>query len=130
MKMELNSINRSVTQKENYVARDNAAKAMEVKKNIENKTQKIIESSNTQKNDNNDTFSKNELDGAIEEANKKLASHNRELKYSVHEGTNRLLIKMVNSETDEVILEIPREEAMDNLEKILEMTGVIVDEKG
>ncbi len=66
---------------------------------------------------------------AIEDANRRLKRMNRELRYSVHKKTNQLLIKIVDSKSDEVIMEIPREKSLDNLARVLELSGVFVDEK-
>ncbi len=72
---------------------------------------------------------KDDMKQAIDDANKRLNMVGRELRYSVHKKTNQLLIKIVDSKSDEVILEIPKEKSLDNLARILELSGVFVDEK-
>jgi flagellar protein FlaG len=49
--------------------------------------------------------------------------------YSYHEKTNRVSIKVINADTDEVIREIPPEKSLDMLQKMWEMAGILVDEK-
>ena len=64
---------------------------------------------------------------AVEEINKK--ANNSEAVFGVHEGTNRVTIKIVDKQTKEVIREFPPEETLDMIAKIWEMAGLMVDEK-
>ena len=67
--------------------------------------------------------------GAIERANKALAISNRSLEFSVHEKTKEIMVKVVDTETQEVIREIPSEKILDLVANILEMAGILVDER-
>jgi len=53
----------------------------------------------------------------------------RRCEYSYHDEVNRVSIKVINSETQEVIKEIPPEESFKTLQKIWEAAGILVDEK-
>ena len=66
---------------------------------------------------------------AIENANKRLMTTGRQLEYKVHAKTNRVMVKIINSETQEVIREIPPEKTLDIFAKVLELAGLLVDEK-
>jgi flagellar protein FlaG len=70
------------------------------------------------------------LDKAIEEANKKIAGYKKRMEYSVHEATNDIMVKIINSETEEVVKELPPEKTLDAVAKMLELAGILVDEKG
>ena len=48
-------------------------------------------------------------------------------KFGIHEKTNRITIKLVDRDTQEVIKEIPPEKTLDLLAKRLELAGVMVD---
>nr|MDE7477119.1 flagellar protein FlaG [Lachnospiraceae bacterium] len=50
-------------------------------------------------------------------------------KFGIHEKTNRVTIKLVDRETQEVIKEIPPEKTLDLLAKRMELAGVMVDAK-
>lgn len=50
-------------------------------------------------------------------------------KFGVHDKTNRIIIKLVDRETQEVIKEIPPEKTLDLLAKRMELAGVMVDER-
>lgn len=64
---------------------------------------------------------------AIEEINKK--ANNSEAIFGIHSGTNRVMIKIVDKETKEVIKELPPEKTLDMISKIWEVAGLMVDEK-
>lgn len=52
-----------------------------------------------------------------------------EAKFGIHEKTNRITIKLVDRETQEVIKEIPPEKALDLVAKRMELAGVLLDAK-
>lgn len=54
---------------------------------------------------------------------------NSEVKFGIHEKTNRVTIKIVDKNTDEVIKEIPPEKTLDMIAKCMEIAGVLVDER-
>ena len=66
---------------------------------------------------------------AIERANKSLAGTNRKFEISVHEKTNDIMVKVINTESNEVIREIPPEKILDLVAKLWELAGIIVDER-
>ncbi|MDE7274841.1 MAG: flagellar protein FlaG [Lachnospiraceae bacterium] len=50
-------------------------------------------------------------------------------KFGIHDKTNRIIIKLVDRETQEVIKEIPPEKTLDLLAKRMELAGVLVDQR-
>lgn len=67
------------------------------------------------------------IDDAVKSANRKMVRTRCE--YSYHKETNRVSIKVLNADTDEVIREIPPEKSLDMLQKMWEMAGILVDER-
>lgn len=67
------------------------------------------------------------INDAVKSANRKMDKFRCE--YSYHEETNRVSIKVLDAETDEVIREIPPEKSLDMLQKMWEMAGILVDER-
>ena len=49
--------------------------------------------------------------------------------FGIHEATNRVMIKIVDKNTKEVIKEFPPEKTLDMIAKVWELAGIIVDEK-
>lgn len=69
------------------------------------------------------------LDKAVQMANKKIAHTNRAFSYSIHEKTKQVMVKVTDSETGEVIREIPSEKSLDLFAKLQELAGILIDEK-
>lgn len=69
------------------------------------------------------------LKKAIEEMNRKINNTNEEAVFGVHEDTNRIMIKIVDKDTKEIIKEFPPEKTLDMIAKVWEMAGLLVDEK-
>lgn len=66
---------------------------------------------------------------AIEEINKKIRPTRTQCEFKFHDKTNRICITVKDSETQEVIKEIPPEKMLDMVAKTLELAGLLVDEK-
>ena len=64
---------------------------------------------------------------AVEEINRR--ANNSEAVFGVHEGTNRVTIKIVDKQTKEVIKEFPPDKTLDMIARVWEMAGLMVDEK-
>ena len=78
--------------------------------------------------ENSDAAKQNEqIKKAVESINK--SNPQTEAIFGIHEGTNRVTIKIVDKESKEVIKEFPPEKTLDMIEKIWEMAGLMVDEK-
>jgi flagellar protein FlaG len=78
---------------------------------------------------NDMTISDKAVIEAIERANDALSVANRKFEYSIHEETKEIMVKVIDSETDEVICEIPPEKILDMVAKMWEMAGILVDER-
>lgn len=94
----------------------------------------IVEDSQEKGNSNNNTGNENskqpsneQIKKAVEALNKKM--DRSEAIFGIHEGTNRVTIKIVDRDTKEVIKELPPERTLDMIAKVWEMAGILVDEK-
>lgn len=67
------------------------------------------------------------LKKVLEKINKTLP--HAEAKFGVHEATNRIMVKLVDKDTKEIIKEFPPEKNLDLLAKQLQMAGVLIDER-
>ena len=66
---------------------------------------------------------------AINKANHQMKPHRTRFEFSYHEASRRVSIKVRDKYTDEVIKEIPPEQAIKALEKLWEIAGFLVDER-
>lgn len=69
------------------------------------------------------------LEKAMDTANKAMEPFDRRLNFSIHQGTGRSLVKVINTKTDEVIREIPSSKLLDMVSKMQDLMGLIVDER-
>lgn len=69
-----------------------------------------------------------QLQEAVEKMKKNMIG-NTEPVFGIHEGTNRVTIKIVDKETKDIVKEYPPEETLDMIQKVWEMAGIVVDEK-
>lgn len=97
-------------------------------------TLSIVEGSKEKGNSNNSQAGENryptneQIKKAVEQMNKNMISHS-EAVFGIHEGTNRVTIKIVDKNTKEVIKELPPEKTLDMIAKVWEMAGILVDER-
>lgn len=80
------------------------------------------EAQQTQNTNQNEKMKK-----AVEKLNKSMP--HSEAVFGIHDGTNRVMIKIVDKDTKEVIKEFPPEETLDMIAKVWELAGIMVDEK-
>lgn len=69
------------------------------------------------------------IENIIKEANNKMKHSRTKCEFSYHEPTKRVTIKVLDKETDEVLIEVPPEETLKMVEKLRELAGIMVDEK-
>lgn len=74
-------------------------------------------------------LAKSTVQQAVETANESLKVNRTSARFKYHEATKQVSIKIVDDVTQEVIKEIPPEKAIEMVEKMLELTGILVDEK-
>lgn len=86
-------------------------------------------SANTTNRGQQQQINNEQLKKAIAEMNRKINNSNEEAVFGVHEDTNRIMIKIMDKDTKEVIKEFPPEKTLDMIAKIWEMAGILVDEK-
>lgn len=66
---------------------------------------------------------------AIEKANRAISGANRRFEFSIHEKTKQIMVKVINSDTNELVKEIPPEKILDMVARMWEMSGILVDER-
>lgn len=74
-------------------------------------------------------FTEDEIIDKIQQANNKIEAYDRKFQFSIHEKTNQIMVKIVDSVTDEVIRELPPEKVLDIVAGIWEVAGILVDNK-
>ena len=126
--MDVFSNIKNVTQKtQNY---DNITNQQPIIKEVENS-----EKTSTQKlKDVNDEMDKNklkkELQKIVEELNKALNPLNTTLKFKFNDKVDELTVSVIDTKSNKVIREYPPKEALELMEKMREIVGLLFDKKG
>lgn len=69
------------------------------------------------------------LEDSIDKLNKVMITVNPRFEFRVHEETNRIMVKVWDKDTEELIREIPPEQILDIIASIEEMVGLLIDKK-
>ena len=70
-------------------------------------------------------YTKSELDDALKKINNFLKDEKTHAEYSVHEAFGTLMIKVVDDESNKVILEIPPEKILDMVASMCRQVGLL-----
>lgn len=89
-------------------------------------TNDLQDSGITQKNDKNEIH---EVNNAIRKLNTILEDHKTHAEISVHDKLNTIMVKIVDDNTKEVIMELPSKKILDMIAKFCEIAGVLFDKK-
>jgi len=73
--------------------------------------------------------SKKDLEDGIIKLNQTTRIFNRSIHFKIHEGSKRWLVQIINTDTDEVISEIPPEKVLDMVARLDQLVGLLVDER-
>lgn len=95
------------------------------------KTTSVVENAQSKGKSNSfaeqEQLSNEQIKKALDQIRKNM--NNSEAVFGIHDGTNRVTIKIVDKKTKEVIKELPPEKTLDMIAKAWEMAGLLVDEK-
>lgn len=75
-------------------------------------------------------LTKVDLQAAIDDTNRIIFGEDNRFEFKIHERTGRIMVKLINKETDEIIKEIPPEKILDLVASIWDLVGILVDERG
>jgi flagellar protein FlaG len=70
------------------------------------------------------------VEKAAEGVNAFLKSNGNHIQFAVHAKTNRMMVEVIDDQTQEVIRTIPSKDVLDLAAKIDEMVGLLLDKKG
>lgn len=88
----------------------------------------------TEANDKNNgsekkEYTREQIESAVESINEFLQADYTDSKFVFHEGLNKYYVRLVDTDTDEVIKEIPPERLLNAFYEMQKLVGMIVDKK-
>jgi len=118
VEVEQTSAKETVSIQENIVA-----SRVEIKQSFEKAKQNLEETKEKSE------FQSSQVDKVLENFNNIVKIFDVRLEFSIHEETDRIMVTVKNIETNEVVREIPPKKVLDLAAKIMEMVGILIDEK-
>lgn len=97
---------------------------IEVTEKINNENNKIEDKDSKDKEIN-----EKDLKKAVKKLNSFIQDEGKHAEYSIHQGLQRVMIKIIDNETNEVIFEVPPKKILDMVTKMCELAGVLLDKK-
>lgn len=76
-----------------------------------------------------DNITREDAKNMTDAMNKFMESLNADLQFAVHEGTKRMIVRVVDTKTKKVLKEFPPHELLDTLAAISEYVGALLDKK-
>ncbi len=80
-------------------------------------------------NDTKEEVNEKNVSDAIAKVNKAIAGNDRKFEYSMHEKTKTIMVKVVDTRTNQVIQEMPPEKILNLVANLMQLAGLIVDER-
>ena len=73
--------------------------------------------------------SNEEIQSAVNSANKRAQFGHASAQFAYHEDSHSISIKIIDKDTNEVIREIPSEETLEMISRMWDLAGIMIDEK-
>lgn len=70
-----------------------------------------------------------EVEQATEKLNRLMGLVERRLKFEVHDKSNRVMVKIIDEKSGEILREVPPKKILDMLSSFAEYVGLLVDKK-
>lgn len=71
-----------------------------------------------------------DLKKAVESTNRMFFGEKDHYEFKIHEGTGRIMVRLIDNDSGEVIKEVPPEKILDLVAGIWELVGILVDKRG
>lgn len=70
------------------------------------------------------------VEESVEHLNRELKSMETNLRFSIHKKTKQIMVKIIDTNTNEVVREIPSEKVLDMVAAMMERAGLFMDKRG
>ena len=125
MNMDLNSVaSQDVNSSVNAVWTASAAK----EKSADTKAAAKVETQPAQ-DQTEQSLTRDDMEKMTNEMTKFMESLNTDIQFTLHEGTGRLIVKVIDKQTDKVLKEFPPHQLLDTLAAISKYIGGLLDKK-
>lgn len=70
-----------------------------------------------------------EVEQAAEKMNRLMGLFNKKLKFDIHENSNRIVVKVIDQDSGEILSEIPPEKIIEMIDSVQKSIGLLIDKK-
>lgn len=131
--MDVNSINRNQDYLKNYARNAEVTQYAGSISNEENVSKNLIvqksvaeeEVFDNQNKNEKENFTKEDLDKAVKKLNKFLEDDKTHAEYEKHEDLGTLMIRIVDDETEKVVIELPPKKVLDMIASMCKQVGLL-----
>lgn len=78
---------------------------------------------------NNKKIDAGQIDKAVADINKAMQSHSQDLRFSVDTDSKRVVVKIIDQQTNQVLRQIPTEEALEISKSLDKLKGVLIKQE-
>ncbi len=114
------------------IGRVNVGRTMEgvtPTKEVQRISEDSIPTEENKSQEENKGYNLHEVNKAVEKLNKVMEDEDIYAEYKIHDKFNQIMIKIIDRNTKEILLEVPPKKILDMVAKMCEMVGVLVDKK-
>jgi flagellar protein FlaG len=70
-----------------------------------------------------------DIEEMVELLNKTSHVYDRGLSFKLHKETDRIMLRVIDKDTKEIIREVPSEEILDLIAELYQLSGIVIDKK-
>ncbi|MFZ6772252.1 flagellar protein FlaG [Undibacterium sp. SXout7W] len=78
---------------------------------------------------NNKKIDASQIEKAVADINKAMQSHSQDLRFSVDTDSKRVVVKIIDQQTNQVLRQIPTEEALEISKSLDKLKGVLIKQE-
>ena len=128
--MDVNSIGQNTNNINSYSSSSTISEYAQTKTEVEvPQVQKVetksLEVNNNNNNNKNQEYSKKDLDNALKKINNFMKDDKTHAEYTYNEEMKTMMVKVIDENTKEVLLEIPPKKILDMVASMLRQVGLL-----
>ena len=97
--------------------------------NIAPSASTAVASTTSSDKSNNKKIDASQIDKAVADINKAMQSHSQDLRFSVDTDSKRVVVKIIDQQTNQVLRQIPTEEALEISKSLDKLKGVLIKQE-
>lgn len=124
--MDVSNIGQNIINTNQYSKNSNMSEYTQTSTGVAVPQVQKVETQSSEVNDNkNEEYSKKDLDDALKKINNFLKDDKTHAEYSYHKELKTLMVKVIDENTKEVLLEIPPKKILDMVASMMRQVGLL-----